>query len=333
MRKTLLTLGLSAALGFAGTANAWISFDRDGGGSVADGSVVRTDVFDWAPGNVLFENLITSSLGSTEFDLYGHGNLSAFLNNGSSVGGAMGSSEFTYTFNAHVLASEDGAAEWDLNTIGGTFEIFYDSTANSSSITGAGFADGQLILQGDFVPKLSFAGESGSVEVNPGAPGTKLDKFGADNAPGITTEIVNGNMGFEIDATYADDNFFLDDVVSSDSVFGFDLDLSSLVVAAFTQTNPSDVVGGAGGETSTFNAGSLLGSTAGANGPWNKTPNFGGDSKNDASCVTYPCDIQGQTDASSQFTAQGVPAPAPLALLGLGLLGIGARAWRKHHAA
>ena len=329
MNKKLLGLAITAALSGAMNAQAFINFDTNG---TAAGGVIQTDVFDWAPGNVLFQSLIQPGLGTTPFELYGHGSLSSFLLNGSFNAAAPAGSEFTYTFHIPMLGSFTPTSTWDLNALsGGVFEIFYGAAANNNTITGGGFADGRLILQGSFNPDLAIAGDNGTVKVVTSSATKPLDGFGADNKPGVTSKIINGNMNFTIDATYADSDFFLTDVVNS--LIAFDLDLSSQLTAPFTQVNPSSIVGGVAGELSVFNPLSTLGATGGSVGPYNITPNYDGAGPlgvNDTSCPGgFPCDIHVQSDASSTFQATAAPEPATLALIGVSLLGFGASRRRK----
>lgn len=334
MNKTIIGLAVAAALGGSLNANAFINFDING---TAAGGEIQTDVFDWAPGNVLFRNLVTTPLGTVAFDLYGHGTLGSFLLNGASTALPQANTEFTYTFHVPMVATFTGGTSWDLNAAsGGTFEMFFSnqSVANKANTdTGAGFADGKLVLQGGFNPFLAIPGESGSVKtiVTSASLAGKdpLDKFGTNGKPTLKSDTVNGNIKFEIDATYADSNFFLTDVVHS--IINFDVDLSSQLTAPFTQVNPSSIVGGKAGEVSTINGASLWGTSGGVVGPYNITPNFGGDGNgttilgvNDASCTSFPCDIQAQTDASSTFRATEAPEPATLGLIGAALLGLGA---------
>lgn len=338
MNRKLLVAGVSAALGFAATANAAILFDRNGAGA---GGVVTTEVFDWTPGNALFQNLITANLGAAVHDLYGHGTLSAFLLNGVSVGGMPANSELTYVFHVPMLATNvagAGTPNWNLTSLAGlpgvgpsTFEIYYDDGATpgglANTVTGAGFADGRLILQGTFLPG-TFAGQNGSVNVvnNPGNP--RLDSFGADNQPPILTDTVNGNIAFDIDVSFADDDFFLTNVTT----FSVDMNLSSQLLAPFNQTNPADVVGGAAADALAQQfVNGPWGATGGPVGPFNVAPNYG-DNRNDELCAAnpnLPCDLHAQTDASSTFF---VPEPGSLTLLGLGLLGLGMRGLRRRTA-
>jgi hypothetical protein len=329
MNKKFLKYGLIAAMAFSSASNAAIFFDRDGSGG--GGGVVLTDVFDWAQGNILFQDVVDTSVpvvGQTT--LYGHGNLASFLRNGSPVGGPLAGSEFTYVFEMDVAYvrgtnSVTGSPIWGFTVIGGgNFQIFAGAT-NINTNTGVGFADGALILQGSFLSQ-PVVNASGSMSVDPAPAATALDQNGANGKVGLTTDTVSGNLNIRIDATYADDNYFLTDVVSSDLDFGFDLDFSTQLASPFTQTNPASIVGGdatdLAGQTG-FNAGSAWGATAGPTAPYNVAPNYGGDSRNDASCVGLTCDIHVQTDASSAFTAQAAAAPGTLSILGLSLLGLG----------
>ena len=294
-------------------------------------------MFDWAPGNILFKNIVKSPRTAGQsyvFDMIGHGSLSSYLRGGSAIANSAPGTEVTYTFKVPVLATVlTGANSWDLNALsGGTFEMFYQGVKNNVSATGVGFSDGKLILQGAFEPRLAPQGDTGNLSVAVIA-GVKpqLDSNGVNNSlTTIKSDRVNGSVNFAIDAGYADKNFFLTDVTSLIGPINFDLDFTSLIVAPFTQVDPSAIIGGKTGETATIGA-NAWGTAPGAlTGPYNIVPNFGGDSINNASCAAgkFPCDILVQSDASSKFVAS-VPEPATLALIGVSLLGFGASRRRK----
>lgn len=351
MNKKIIALAIAAMVGGALNAEAAIEFDRTGaGGSAAilsdgDGATIFTDVFDWAPGNILFQNIVRRGAAEGQafaFDLYGHGVLSSYLLNGNPVALSAPGSEITYTFKVPVIATVGPAAtSWNLNALGGgTFEMFFQSAANSVAATGAGFSDGQLILSGAFQPRfdpLVYAnGESGNLSSS-AIPGTKplLDQNsnGTTSLGSIRTDKMNGSVNLAIDALFADRNFFITDVTDQTDPLEFDVDFASFLGAPFTQVDPSAIVGGKSGETATIGANAWGTAPGATTGPFNITPNFGGDNLNNAGCTTFPCDIMVQSDASSKFTATLTPEPGTLALIGASMLGLGISRRRSRKAA
>ena len=349
MNKKIIALAVAALVGGALNAEAAIQFDRTGaGGSAAilgDGksATIVTDVFDWAPGNILLKNIVRNNAAAGQvfqFDMYGHGVLTGYLLNGLPAALSAPGSEITYTFKVPVLATVGtGAKSWELNAAGGgSFEMFFQSATNSVSATGAGFSAGQLIFGGTFQPRFDTSlyaiGESGNVStsVNPVKPA--LDGNGANNSlTNIKTDKVNGSVSFAIDGTYADRNFFVTDVTGVNDPLFFDVDLAGALIAPFLQVDPSAIVGGKTGETATIGANAWGTVPAGLVGPFNIVPNFGGDNINDASCTTFPCDILVQSDASSKFVATLTPEPGSLALIGASILGLGISRRRSRKAA
>jgi hypothetical protein len=299
----LKTAALAAAITAPGAASANIFFDTNGG---APGGVVSLSIFDWFPGNALFVDAIPfpdSGAGQSAVDFTLR--VQGALNLGSLAAGT----EVTYQAVIPMSAIIDATTATNTFVIdgirsGGTFDIYFGA-ANSNDITGLGYGDGTNILSGDILPSL--VGETGTVTMNNNNQGA-LDQFGADNQPGITTLGVSGNLPtVRIEIDTFDLAFFPADILGNtiDVVGDYDLEFSSDNLAAFRNSNPSDLVVGV-------------------------APDYG-NSINDNLCGGGGgvCDLHVESDGRSPFLANLVPEPAGLALFGLGLLGMGLSRMRR----
>lgn len=313
MKKTALAVAMAvAAMGASAVAQAEnvIKFDRDGAGP--SGSIL-TDALNWNPGNLLMNGVFPLP---SAFSMLGQSSLSGF---GLAGVGPLAGTEFTYQFSAPSVAvfiAAGGGLDTQLNISagGGVFNIYYDnfSLANgaltggvaSSSITGAGFGDGTLIMSGAFQPST---GTFTLPNPTPGGVLPPLDGFGANDQAPITSVGVTGSITYNIDVTFRNPAFFLTDVTLM--VFPIaDMNHTTTTAAPFTQTNPSDFVVGV-------------------------APTYGTDGVNDINCGLSPkCDLHVQGNAASSFFhEQSLPEPTSLALFGLGLgaLGMGVRRRRR----
>jgi hypothetical protein len=108
------------------------------------------------------------------------------------------------------------------------FEIWYDSSPDSSNLAGTGFQDGQQILAG------SLGTASGTFTVDGSVPPGPLDQFGGtDDRPGqLTVSGIGGTvLDFAVVPLSLDRAFFIDPVLR--------LDFNSTNSLPFLQTEPS----------------------------------------------------------------------------------------------
>jgi hypothetical protein len=75
---------------------------------------------------------------------------------GLTANGTLGRLEFTVVATIYETAVTDGTTA-SFTATGGTFDIYYDSTANADRTTGTGFTDGTRIISGTINP--GYAGE------------------------------------------------------------------------------------------------------------------------------------------------------------------------------
>lgn len=321
--RTLVGVSLAAAVTVSGQAMAAFNFDVNG--DTAAGGAAFMNLFDWAPDNILLDGIvpIPVSPGTVSFTFLAQGTLGSFGGTSSTLDPGA---ELTFTVEIPSIATivaSGGGFDLALHGTGGggTMDIFYDDSAGlgttggsaANDITGTGYDDGRLIGSGSIAAQISA--DFGSLVISNGNNLGALDQFGADNQPGITTVAVSGNVTYDIEWAFMDETFFTDvtdpnnpdemrDPLAADATFTTDTS------TPFRNVNPSDLVVGV-------------------------APNYG-DGINDLFCSDIgitTCDLQVEADARMPFNVDNrnasIPEPATLALMGLGLAGIGFARKRK----
>ncbi|NOS89981.1 MAG: PEP-CTERM sorting domain-containing protein, partial [Methylococcaceae bacterium] len=287
------------------------------------GTINNVGGFDWAPGSALSVGslplpLVTSG-NETHFTVYSQASLSSYLDtgNGTISDSNLGSNyEITYVLGFGEIgvqtsniptgpfAGSQGQFAFDSNNPVNFFAVYYDSNnaTFANALAGTGYDDGQLILAGTVVADDGGSQlTTGNFQVSFVAPGL-MDKNGTDNWGGKKSYTGSGSNTVIIDLAQQNvqRNFFSGLDISGFSALSI---LDSNAKTPFNQTDPSQHVGG---------------STA----PNERLATLNGDANCDgAPGGTAPCDFLFQNDGSQKLNT--APEPDALALLGLGVLGMG----------
>lgn len=326
-KKHILLSALTAAglVGSVGAHAATIPVSMDLGGQGGAGPFVANVVnLDWAPDNALSIGALSTppdSSGRQYIQTVAQGVLGSFgVANGDGTSSQVGTVgfgntlafgyEFTFVTSFYEFATGIGGATADFSTAPGDsyYRIYADAGTRANQITGTGYDDGDLILEG----VISFVdGVFTDKTRSEGAAVQTLDQSdNGDDQNGVLTHIGQGSNRITVDVSYLNPAFFLGDV--DQLIMTLLLGDTTNLTTPFKEANPSDKVVGVTPVYSSDGSGGLVNGADCTNGGFTEN----GDTQQGR------CDFHIQTDATSSFNA--VPEPGSIALIGaaLGALGM-----------
>ena len=307
-KQTLTAAALFPVLALPARADL-ITFDPTGTPG-SGGNISNVALFDWVPGSALAVNANSATGLNGSFTTYFQANLGT-------VQAADTSALFTNGGGGNFFTAVAGFGETvtSCNNVGGfctnaTFGFDSSNTTNffdifkvggtANNLTGAGFT-GTSILSGQVVA----SGFSSNFALSDTTPSPLDQSPNGNQWPNTSTVSGTGASDITIRVTSVDANYFPDLTVGSLITFSA---FNTSQILPFKQVDPSQCM-------SNGSADCQIASNVGS---FNGAPGSGPD-------------ILFQADANQSFTRATVPEPGTLALIGIGVLGLGVLRKRRVH--
>ncbi len=301
------------------------------------GNSVNFDGLDWSPGNALGVGAVPLSEypdDPTSFDLLYQTSLGTFQNNGNPIGmnGLNTTFEITMVASATEIGSRSNTntgqkADFSFDSSEDSlFQIWldYGTGSNADPLTGLGYNDGVLLLEGTVVSSagnfyVDLTTDPNESAVGPDDPFPNahldpvtgvwvnvLDGFGQDDLNGVETLFGTGGTytTFNVDVTSINSTYILGTILE------MDFDLFSDNKTPFKNTNPSAQVWDA--ILSTY-----VTPVYGDNGTGQKINGL-----EDLTGTLTSVDFHFEADGRSNLSAVIVPEPTTMLLFGFGLIGM-----------